>query len=64
MTIKVIGQGTGGKEIRTGQSRREQLVWEGGAIVAQLKSLEGKLRILRREYDEAGPEVVHRKCMC
>jgi len=40
---------------------RKYSVWIGGSILASLSSFQ-EMWIFREEYDEAGPEIVHRKC--
>jgi len=40
---------------------RKYSVWMGGSILASLSSFAG-MWISREEYDEAGPQIVHRKC--
>ena len=40
---------------------RKYSVWIGGSILASLTSFQ-EMWIFREEYDEAGAEIVHRKC--
>ena len=40
---------------------RKYSVWVGGSILASLTSFE-QMWISKEEYDESGPEIVHRKC--
>ena len=40
---------------------RANSAWIGGSILASLEHFE-KMWILRKEYDEHGPNIVHRKC--
>ena len=40
---------------------RKYSVWIGGSILASLTSFQ-EMWIFKDEYDEAGPEIVHRKC--
>lgn len=40
---------------------RKYAVWIGGSILSSLSSFEA-MWISKREYDEAGPSIVHRKC--
>ena len=40
---------------------RKQSVWIGGSILASLSTFE-EMWITRKEYDETGPSIVHRKC--
>ncbi len=40
---------------------RKYSVWIGGSILASLSSF-STMWISKREYDEAGPSIVHRKC--
>lgn len=41
---------------------RKYSVWIGGSILTSLNTFQDKW-ILREEYDEVGPGIVHRKCM-
>ena len=41
---------------------RKYSVWIGGSILASLNTFQD-IWITREEYDECGPEIVHRKCM-
>jgi actin-related protein len=41
---------------------RKYSVWIGGSILASLNTFQ-KIWITREEYDEYGPEIVHRKCL-
>ena len=50
MTIKIIAP-----------PERKYSVWIGGSILASLSSFE-EMWIKKEEYDEAGPNIVHRKC--
>jgi len=40
---------------------RKYSVWIGGSILASLSSFQ-QMWITKKEYDEAGPQIVHRKC--
>jgi actin-related protein len=40
---------------------RKYAVWIGGSILSSLTTFEN-MWISKREYDEAGPSIVHRKC--
>jgi len=40
---------------------REYSVWIGGSILASLSTFQS-MWVTRDEYDEAGPDIVHRKC--
>jgi actin-related protein len=40
---------------------RKYSVWIGGSILASLSTFQ-TLWITKAEYDEAGPQIVHRKC--
>jgi len=40
---------------------RKYSVWVGGSILASLMSFQ-EMWIFKEEYDESGPEIVHRKC--
>ncbi len=40
---------------------RAQSVWIGGSIVSSLSTFH-EMWITKREFDESGPAVVHRKC--
>ena len=40
---------------------REYSVWIGGSILSSLSTFQ-ELWITKDEYDESGPEIVHRKC--
>jgi len=40
---------------------RKYGVWIGGSILASLSTFQD-LWILKQEYDENGPSIVHRKC--
>ncbi len=40
---------------------RKYAVWIGGSILSSLTTFEN-MWISKREYDEAGPTIVHRKC--
>ena len=50
MTIKIIAP-----------PERKYSVWIGGSILSSLSTFE-EMWILKAEYDEAGPSIVHRKC--
>ena len=51
-----------GTEIQiTAPSERKYSVWIGGSIVASLNTFK-QMWITKKEYDEYGPSVVHRKC--
>ena len=41
---------------------RKVAAWLGGSILASLQNFQG-MWISRGEYDEAGPQIVHRKCL-
>ena len=41
---------------------RKYSVWIGGSILASLSTFQ-QMWISKAEYDEAGPTIVHRKCM-
>ena len=41
---------------------RRYSVWIGGSILASLTTFQ-QMWITREEYDETGPEIVHRKCL-
>ena len=41
---------------------RKYSVWIGGSILASLTTFQ-QMWISKEEYDEAGPTIVHRKCM-
>uniref|UniRef100_A0A0X3PJT9 Actin n=2 Tax=Schistocephalus solidus TaxID=70667 RepID=A0A0X3PJT9_SCHSO len=41
---------------------RKFSVWIGGSILASLSSF-GKMWITKADYEEVGPEIVHRKCL-
>ena len=40
---------------------RKYAVWIGGSILSSLSTFES-MWISKREYDESGPSIVHRKC--
>jgi actin-related protein len=40
---------------------RKYAVWIGGSILSSLSTFE-TMWIYKREYDESGPSIVHRKC--
>ena len=40
---------------------RKHSVWIGGSILASLATFQ-QMWISKREYDEAGPSIVHKKC--
>jgi len=40
---------------------RQYSVWIGGSILASLSTFQ-QMRISKQEYDESGPQIVHRKC--
>ncbi len=40
---------------------RKYSVWIGGSILASLSTFQ-TMWITKAEYDEAGPQIVHRKC--
>ncbi len=40
---------------------RKYAVWIGGSILSSLSTFE-TMWISKREYDESGPSIVHRKC--
>jgi len=46
----------------TASPQRRYIVWMGAAIVAQLSAFPDML-IQKHEYDEIGPQIVHRKCI-
>ena len=41
---------------------REHSTWIGASILASLSTFQGML-ITKEEYDEAGPSIMHRKCL-
>ena len=41
---------------------RKFWVWIGGSIVASLSTFQQRW-ITKQEYDEFGPDIVHRKCL-
>ena len=41
---------------------RKYSVWIGGSILASLATFQ-QMWISKEEYDEAGPQIVHRKCI-
>jgi actin-related protein len=41
---------------------RKYSVWIGGSILTSLTTFQSQW-VLKREYDECGPNVVHNKCM-
>ena len=41
---------------------RKYSVWIGGSILSSLATFQ-QMWISKAEYDEAGPTIVHRKCM-
>jgi len=45
----------------TANPARRYMVWMGASIVAQLSSFQ-KMLIWKSEYDELGPNIVHKKC--
>ncbi len=42
-------------------AERKFLVWIGGSILASLSTFQN-MWITKAEYQESGPEIVHRKC--
>lgn len=40
---------------------RKYAVWIGGSILSSLQTFDA-MWISKREYDESGPSIVHRKC--
>ena len=50
MTVKVIAP-----------EERKYAVWVGGSILSSLATFP-QMVITKKEYDEAGPQIVHRKC--
>jgi len=42
---------------------RKYSVWIGGSILSSLTTFQ-TMWITKREYDEAGPTIVHNKCFC
>jgi len=40
---------------------RKYSVWIGGSILASLSTFQ-QMWISKQEYDESGPQIVHRKC--
>jgi actin-related protein/ubiquitin len=50
MTIKIVAP-----------PERKYSVWIGGSILASLSTFQ-QMWISKQEYDEAGPQIVHRKC--
>ena len=45
----------------TSPDDRQHLVWRGGAVLAQSPAF-STAWVFRQEYDEIGPDIVHRKC--
>mmetsp|Transcript_38978 Transcript_38978/g.91216 ORF Transcript_38978/g.91216 Transcript_38978/m.91216 type:complete len:109 (+) Transcript_38978:2-328(+) len=43
------------------EPERKYMVWIGGSMLASLRMFE-QLCMSKEEYDEAGPNIVHRKC--
>ena len=43
-------------------SEPQHAVWKGGSILADLSTFQ-PMRISGAEYDETGPNIVHRKCV-
>ena len=41
---------------------RKYSVWIGGSIIASLSAFHNSQAITKQEYEEHGPEIVHRKC--
>jgi actin beta/gamma 1 len=41
---------------------RKYLPWIGGSILASLTTFQ-QMCISKAEYDESGPEIIHRKCV-
>jgi len=50
MTVKIVAP-----------PERKYSVWIGGSILASLSTFE-EMWVMKSEYDEAGPAIVHRKC--
>ena len=50
MKVKVIAQ-----------PDREFMVWIGGSVIASLSTFQS-MWITKADYDEVGPNIVHRKC--
>ena len=42
-------------------AERRYLVWIGGSILSSLSTFQN-MWISKAEYQESGPEIVHRKC--
>jgi actin len=42
-------------------AERKYSVWIGGSILASLSTFQ-QMWISKQEYDESGPQIVHRKC--
>ena len=40
---------------------RTQSVWIGGSILASLSTFQ-KMWLTKKEYEESGPSIIHRKC--
>ena len=51
----------GRREVITPPERKYS-VWIGGSILGSLSTFQ-QMWISKAEYDEAGPTIVHRKCM-
>jgi actin len=45
----------------TAPPERLYSVWIGGSVLSSLSTFQ-QMWILKNEYDEAGPSIVHRKC--
>ncbi len=45
----------------TSPSDRKYSVWIGGSILSSLSTFQS-MWITKAEYDESGPQIVHRKC--
>lgn len=41
---------------------RKYSVWIGGSILASLSTF-SQIVVLRKDYDETGPSIVHQKCI-
>ena len=46
----------------TAPPQRKYSVWIGGSILASLSTFQ-QMWISKQEYDESGPQIVHRKCI-
>jgi actin-related protein len=62
LTKELVGLAPNGIKVRiVTPPERKYSVWIGGSILSSLNTFQD-IWVTREEYDEAGPEIIHRKC--